>query len=208
MSDIAELHRKEWKEFYADYQNSKVELEASQRATEIAQGYGKDKLPQYWVKQMTQDKETWNAEWGFGGRRYREMLKKQAQRQSAPVPDILTDSYLKCDQEGRKLLLQLGAQYEKERDKLIGTTFVQKQHFQRDWIRLTGTGKLLTEKEVLAPLQFKYVEMAKNVVADSLERQEMLSAKQEEKLDRKQKFLANARAMRLKQGGNRLRLKN
>jgi hypothetical protein len=83
------------------------------------------------------------------------------------IPEFMTKYYQGSNHHGKEDIAALAKDYETERAKFLQTSFVERQMFQRDWIRLTGKGKPLTVDEELAPMNIDYEAKAKALAEKS-----------------------------------------
>lgn len=96
------------------------------------------------------------------------------------IPEFMTKYYQGSDHHGKEDIAALAKDYEAERARFLQTSFVERQLFQRDWNRLTGTGKPLTVDEELAPMNIDYEAKAK-ALAEKSGYQEKENEQQQEK---------------------------
>lgn len=121
------------------------------------------------------------------------------------IPEFMIKYYRGSDHHGQEDIAGLAKVYQDERATFLQTVFVEKQLFQRDWIKLTGKGKPLTVDEALAPMNAKYEEKAKEIAEKSgyqekeneqqRDKQLKLPLEQPTQTDR-EKFLAKLKAGR------------
>lgn len=124
------------------------------------------------------------------------------------IPEFMKPYYDGSNATGKSAIKNLARAYEEERRTFFETTFNEKKAFQRDWNKMTGDKKVLTQEEAIAPINYKYQEKAKEVaIANGYKEQAAQQVAQPPqpavqpapKNPKQQQFLDNLRTMRERQ---------
>ncbi|HEY1011006.1 MAG TPA: hypothetical protein VGE58_12885 [Daejeonella sp.] len=79
------------------------------------------------------------------------------------IPEFMRKYYEGSNSDGKEAISKLAADYQEERRTFFETTFNEKQAFQRQWNRVTGEHRELSQEEAIAPIDYKYEEKAREV---------------------------------------------